>query len=325
MISILVANWNSGDRLPLLARSLASATDVELLVCDNDSHDGSAEGLDPERPATRLFRQSRNLGFGGAMNFLASHARGDVLLLLNPDCTLPPETLPALRAFHAARPQAGLVGLRMVDRAGATQDRYLPREIPTLGSLARQTLLPGLGDPRPQGDRSGPASQLAGTGLSMRADTFHRLGGFDEQFWPAWFEDVDLARRARAAGIGVEFLAEATIVHEGGYSAEVLGYSRMLPIFYGNLLRYGRKHHGVAGAALLRATLAVGMLGRAIVALVGPRVVGHPRAEALAAYRSVFGLALGRAERRHHHRDLEQRTHPAGDAGGDRDAGTTPR
>ena len=98
----------------------------------------------------------------------------------------------------------------------------------------------------------------------IRRDAFEDVGDFDEQFYPAWYEDVDFCRRLKAKGWQVYFAPEAQFLHEGGYSVDAMGAPDFLRSYYSNQLRYARKHFGKFGAALVRASIAAGMIGRMI-------------------------------------------------------------
>jgi len=87
---------------------------------------------------------------------------------------------------------------------------------------------------------------------------FDRLGGFDEAFWPAWWEDVDFCRRLLAAGYRIRYAPDATFVHEGGTSVGALGPERFARAYGANLRRYVRKHHGAAAALGIGGLAAIG-------------------------------------------------------------------
>lgn len=299
MISVLVVNWNSGDRLRSLLAGLSEIEGIETAVCDNDSRDGSADDL-PEK--VRVERPGRNLGFGGALNLLAEQAQGEILLFLNPDCTVEPEALRRLEEFYREHPDADLVGLTLVGADEVPQGRYGPKSLPTLGSLAAEALLlrrPSAADASPPA-ATGRVEQVAGAAMSIRAERFRELHGFDAELWPAWYEDVDICRRAQDAEMEVWHLAEATIRHEGGYSRGPLGYAGLLPAYYGNQIRYARKHLGFFSSLLLRILIAKGMLLRMAAAAVAPGLAGSSRGEAFAAFGRVLGVAAGADHRRHH-------------------------
>ena len=96
----------------------------------------------------------------------------------------------------------------------------------------------------------------------IRRDAYDEVGGFDEQFYPAWYEDVDFCQRLKSKGWEIYFAPTAEFQHEGGYSAAAMGSQNFLRSYYGNQLRYARKHFGALGAAAVRTSIAVGMLGR---------------------------------------------------------------
>jgi N-acetylglucosaminyl-diphospho-decaprenol L-rhamnosyltransferase len=115
----------------------------------------------------------------------------------------------------------------------------------------------------------------------VRRDAYEEAEGFDEQFYPAWYEDVDFCRRVKAQGWEIFFLPAAEFLHSGGYSAETLGSESFLNAYYGNQLRYARKHFGSMGSVAVRASVAAGMIGRMIA-----------RPQQAKAYRKVFFGAL---------------------------------
>jgi GT2 family glycosyltransferase len=117
----------------------------------------------------------------------------------------------------------------------------------------------------------------------IRRDAFDAVGGFDEQFHPAWYEDVDFCLRLKAGGWQIYFAPKAEFLHEGGYSREMLGSERYAQAYYSNQLRYARKHLGAAARLAVRASIAAGMVGR---------MIRRPRDAA--AYGKVIIGALGR-------------------------------
>jgi GT2 family glycosyltransferase len=104
------------------------------------------------------------------------------------------------------------------------------------------------------------------------------LGGFDESFHPAWFEDVDLCRRIRDAGGRIVYEPSAEFLHHGGASLKHLARERFLQYYHGNQLRYFLKHHGPGDEARVRRLVWWGMLLRAGVSLLRPVVPNASRA-----------------------------------------------
>jgi GT2 family glycosyltransferase len=106
--------------------------------------------------------------------------------------------------------------------------------------------------------------QPAAAALMVRRDAYLAVGGFDEQFFPAWYEDVDFCQRLKAKGWDIYFVPEAKFHHDGGYAAALLGAHAFAEAYYRNQLRYATKHFGRPGRLGVRASIAAGMIARLI-------------------------------------------------------------
>lgn len=274
-VSIVTVNWNAGD---LLRRCLASVPaaltgDVALdqvVVVDNASTDGSADGLVADGVPLTVLRNTANRGFAAACNQGAAGARGDWLLFLNPDTRLSAASLAPALAFLAdpARARVGILGVRLVDEAGRTQ-RSCARA-PTPGRILAQAvgldrLWPGVFPPHfmtgwDHADTR-PVDQVMGAFLLIRRGLFEELGGFDERFF-VYFDDVDLCLRARRAGWEVVHFAGAEAFHKGCGTTDQV---RDLRLFYAlrSRILFAAKHFPPAAATLVTAaTLTVEPLTR---------------------------------------------------------------
>ena len=100
------------------------------------------------------------------------------------------------------------------------------------------------------------------TSSLVRRDAFDDAGGFDERFYPAWYEDVDFCAVLHQKGWEIYFASSAAFPHEGGYSADALGSGNFLRFYYRNQLRYAQKHFSRWGVVAVRMAIAAGMLGR---------------------------------------------------------------
>ena len=109
---------------------------------------------------------------------------------------------------------------------------------------------------------AGPVDQPAAAALMVRRAAFDAIGGFDESFFPAWYEDVDFCRRLKTLGWEIYFAPGATFEHAGGYSAEALGPQAFAEAYYRNQLRYVQKHFTRSGQVAARISIVVGMLAR---------------------------------------------------------------
>ena len=250
-----IINWNSGRWLLACIESLlATSSDVEIVVVDNASEDDSLEPALRFRDHVDFIRNSVNRGFGAGVNQVFAATSTSYVLVLNPDIRVTTGAVAYLEEFLNAHPRAGAVG-------GYVNEKYLPRHLPTPGALVRQNLgLASKPEPRPR--ETSAVEQPAAAALLIRRDAYDEIGGFDEQFYPAWYEDVDFCRRLKAANWEIYFAPQAEFLHEGGYSAKALGRDAFAQAYYRNQLRYARKHFGGGAALAVRLSIAVGMIGR---------------------------------------------------------------
>ncbi|MGH9786154.1 MAG: glycosyltransferase family 2 protein [Terriglobia bacterium] len=308
MISVILVTYNSrghiGRCLDSL-RELEQGLRAEIVVVDNASSDGTADLVRQRYPAVKLIASPTNLGFAAAANVGARHSTGDSLLFLNPDTvymdSLRPlqEALESSDRFAAAAP-------RLVDRDGRTQVGFTVRRLPSATFLAFEVLLlnrlfPGNPVNRKYRcldldlERPSEVEQPAGACLMVRRTSFEACGGFDEAFFPLWFEDVDLCKRLRERGGAILFLPHVRVEHHGAHSLESVTFSEKQIYWYRNLLYYVRKHFPWTTGLALRGALVLGMGLRMAAELLGNRA--HPsvpsRRERLRAYGKVARLSVG--------------------------------
>jgi len=269
--TVAIINWNSGRWLrPCVESLLATTTTAEILVIDNASDDPSIESIQGFRHRVNFIRNSVNRGFAAAVNQAFQATSSSYVLILNPDLRAMPGAVEQLEAFMEMHPTTAAVG-------GHVGDKYLPKPLPTALTLMRENVGFGkssLGKNRAVIDRAYRkpgeltprppelVDQPAAAALMIRRDAYEDVGGFDEQFYPAWYEDVDFCRRLKSRGWEIYFMPSAEFLHEGGYSVEAMGSSRFLHAYYANQLRYSRKHFGALGAAAVRLSILVGLIGR---------------------------------------------------------------
>jgi N-acetylglucosaminyl-diphospho-decaprenol L-rhamnosyltransferase len=267
-VSVLVVSWQSGAWLERCLRSIDPA-EAEIIVADNASTDGSAARAAAVAPHARVLALPRNLGFAAGVNAARRAATAPRLLILNPDAAATPGAIGRLATALDAADEIGAAAGRLVGADGTPQRGFNVRRLPTLASLAADLLLldhlwPGNPasaryyardlDPDAPADVEQPAAAC----LMVRADLFDRLGGFDEAFWPAWWEDVDFCRRLGAAGYRIRYAPDAVFVHEGGTSVGALGPEAFSRAYAANRRRYVRKHHGAAAALAIGTLAAIG-------------------------------------------------------------------
>ena len=262
ILTAVAPHWHDEEHLAVLVRDWPGDPRFELIVVDNGSDRDPGE-LVAGRSNVRVLRPGRNLGFGAAVNRGAAEAGGDLILLLNTDAVPEPGALDALVEGMVNHPDAAGLAPRLLGADDAAQAAWQLRRLPTLRTLAGYCCFV---EPAPLPEPAAGASveQPAACALLLRRSAFESAGAMDERFWPAWFEDVDLARRLADRGERVLYWPEAVFRHGLGASVPRLGYGAFLAAYYRNLDRYARKHHGGGGAVLLRGVL----VGAALVRIV---------------------------------------------------------
>ncbi len=270
LLSAVAPHWHDEDNLALLVRSWPRDGRFELIAVDNGSSCCRGEP-DAGRPNVHIVDPGRNLGFAAAINRGAANARGRLLLILNTDARPGAGALESLIRGMEEYPEAAGLAPRLLDDDGAPQAGWQLRRLPGLRTLLGYCsfIEPGAMPEPPAGS---PVEQPAACALLLRRDAFEAAGRMDEQFWPAWFEDVDLARRLHDRGETIRYWPDATFRHGLGASVPRLGYGPFLLAYYRNLDRYARKHHGRGAALLLNVMLVVAALLRiALLPLRRPR------------------------------------------------------
>ena len=206
------------------------------------------------RNRVNVISNSVNRGFAAAINQAFQTTDTPYVLVMNPDVRVLPGAVSILEEFMNAHPKAGAAG-------GHANEKYLPKQFPTVGTLVRENV--GLQKIAPlQAKEPTQVEQPAAAAMIIRRDAYESVGGFDERFYPAWYEDVDFCVRLRKKNWEIYFVPTAKFLHEGGYSADALGSEKFANAYYGNQMRYAQKHFGSAGSAAVRVSIAAGMIGR---------------------------------------------------------------
>ena len=214
-LSVLIVAWNSREELsrtlPALLPELEEGD--ELIVVDNDSSDGTAEVVASLAPVARVVRGERNLGFAAGCNEGAKEARGDLLVILNPDAAPRPGFGEAIR-----RP--------WVDQRGwaAWQALVADGDGATINSAGNPVHFTGIvwagghGEPIEAAPTAGEVAALSGACLAIPRDRWERLGGFPEHFF-LYHEDVDLSLRLRLGGGALGIEPAAIVDHDYEFGA----------------------------------------------------------------------------------------------------------
>jgi N-acetylglucosaminyl-diphospho-decaprenol L-rhamnosyltransferase len=248
-IGIVIVTYNSAPEIgACLDAALASGG--EVVVVDNASSDGTIEEVG--RRGARLIANSDNRGFAAAVNQGFAVLNCEHILLLNPDSVLQSSVEP-LREACDLKMAAGAGGC-LLDGKGQPQIGFMTRQLPRPRDLILEALVLNRVLPRNRANRKYRAldvdygrrqtvGQPAGAFLMIRRAVWEELGGFDEGYYPLWFEDVDFCRRAADRGYVFYFVPEAVAKHTGGHSISRLRVELRQYYWYRNLLRYSARHY----------------------------------------------------------------------------------
>lgn len=280
-VDVLIVSFNTRDILRDCLRSIerhpAPGVTTTVSVLDNMSRDGTAEMIIQEFPRVRLLRSQENMGFGRANNELARTSQADYLLLLNPDTVWTQDILSPLRAALDARPDAVVVGPKLVWPNGGTQlsSQSFPSLRLTFAHLLDGTKVPL---PRPVSRR---ATELVRHGNQldlpedrtprktdwiwatcwlMRRSDVVRDGLFDPRY-TLYDEDLDYCRRARARDRTVLYHPGVDVVHIGEASSQPRQRQDRM---WRARRRYYGDHHGGAAAAVYSSLVVGARFARAL-------------------------------------------------------------
>ena len=244
--SAIIVNYNSARSIASCLNSIvAYGRSVELsdiLVLDNASTDETRTIVSSKYPQVRLIEQRVNLGFGKGVNCLAEIARGEVYLILNPDCVVQTNCLRYLDEAFARFPDAALIGCQLVDEEGRKQPSSW--NLPTLHSIFLEAMLPyktSLNFVTRSRSAFDEVPMISGAAMAIRSTIFHALGGFDERFF-LYFEDADLCKRARDQHYPIYILPQSIVFHSArkSFGSDL---STFFLHFYISKILYMKKHY----------------------------------------------------------------------------------
>lgn len=280
-LSVIIVNYNVRHFLEQCLCSVRKAVagmQAELIVVDNSSADNSLAYLRERFHDVSFIANSENVGFAKACNQGLKASSGEYVLFLNPDCIVPEDCFEKCINFFRQHPEAGALGIKMLDGKGQflkESKRSFPSPSTSLYKLSGLSkLFPRsktfsryhLGHLDENSDHE--VDVLAGAFMMLRRKVLDETGGFDESFF-MYGEDVDLSYRVQKAGYTNYYFAGSSIIHFKGESTRKgsMNYVRM---FHNAMSIFVKKHYGGSRAGLFNLLIHLAIWLRA-----GMTAMGH--------------------------------------------------
>ncbi|MCD4680134.1 MAG: glycosyltransferase family 2 protein [Bacteroidales bacterium] len=284
-LSIILVNYNVKYFLEQCLYSVRKSIkdiEAEVFVVDNNSVDGSIRMLEEKFPEVILIRNKTNEGFSKANNQAIQQAKGEYILLLNPDTIVEDNTFSKIINFMDGNPKAGGLGVKMLDGKG----KFLPeskRGLPT-PAVAFYKIF-GLAKLFPKSKLYGKyhltyldkntihkVDVLSGAFMLLRKTVLDEIGLLDESFF-MYGEDIDMSYRITKAGYDNYYFPETRIIHYKGESTKKSSINYVF-IFYNAMIIFAKKHFSQKNARLFSFLIKMAIYLRAGLAIIN-RFISH--------------------------------------------------
>lgn len=282
-LSIAIVNWNTRAHLERCLESIevcrnssmalgestaaSSQEDIEVIVVDNGSSDGSAELVREYFSRVRLIANPENVGFSRANNQALWESEGQLVMLLNSDTEVRKGALATLMAFMAEHPRAGAVGPRLLNADGTLQPSCHPmltpeREFWRLAFLDRALHRATYPMENWRMDRPHRVEVIKGACLMLRRKALDEVGPLDEGYF-MYTEEVDLCYRLAQAGWELWWEPRAKVVHYGEASTRQVAEKMYLQL-YRSKVQFYRKFGGESEARRFKRLVRMAYWPRAV-------------------------------------------------------------
>lgn len=248
-ISVIIVSYNAANYLELCLHSVKAALGNmgEIIVYDNASPERTIEKLPTKFPEINFVFSKENLGFSRANNAAVKIAKGDYILILNPDTVVPEDFFTQLLNFADSIDHLGAIGTRMIDAYGKfhpESKRNVPNPLNSFKKLfgdlfKRKNLNNGYYSEIDEYEVS-PCEVLTGACMLMRRKTYLEIGGFDPKYF-MYGEDIDLGYSLLNKGFQNYYYGKTTLIHYKGESSTK--DTVFLKRFYGAMQIFIKKYY----------------------------------------------------------------------------------
>lgn len=257
-VSVVIVSWNTRRHLVNCLESLladSQSCNVEIIVVDNASSDGSLEAVAERFSVVKLIKNTENLGFAKANNIGINASSGKYICLINSDVKVLENCIDRLVAFMEANPLVGMAGPRILNPDGTLQVscRHFPSlwnnlcQVAGFNKVFRNSRF--FSEPFMKywvHDEVRSVDAIRGCFWIIRRKALDEVGLLDERFF-FYGEDIDWCKRCRNAGWQIVLYPNAEAIHHGGASSSNAPIKFYLEMQKADL-QYWRKHHGHFGS-----------------------------------------------------------------------------
>jgi len=247
-LSVIILSYKSKEHLRELLPSVFASTkkySYEVIIVDNDSQDGTAEGIEsllPSIPNLKLIKNKNN-GFSAGNNLGIKNALGKYILLLNPDTKVQPDTFEAMLDMMENRPEVGISGCKIIKPDGKL-DLACRRRFPNPWNSFKRLFLLNNKDYNYTDiseDQEMEVDSVVGAFLLIRKSLIDKIGLLDESFF-MYGEDLDWCWRCKEAGLKVWYYPKTFITHYKGSSSAKQPF-KALKWFHQAMWIFYKKHY----------------------------------------------------------------------------------
>lgn len=249
-VSVVIVSYNARYYLEQCLQSVLTALHSvggEIIVVDNNSPEKPIDFIRDKFPTVHFIESPTNLGFGKANNVGVEKAKGEYVLILNPDTLIPEDLFEKILPFADSKSNLGALGVRLIDADGNFHPES-KRNIPTFqntfgklfGSLVNSKRSKSYYKTEVAEDEIAPAEILVGAFMLLRKSVYQEVGGFDEAYF-MYGEDIDLSYTLVLNGFTNYYYGKSTVIHYKGESTRK--DTKYLKVFFGAMKIFIGKYY----------------------------------------------------------------------------------
>jgi GT2 family glycosyltransferase len=232
MIDLIIINYNSTEYTVSCIENVhknIGSLNISIIVVDNNSND-KPDRIVAHFPDVKLIKNSKNIGFGKAVNLALKQTSSKYIILLNPDAKVIDNSFYSFFEYFIKHNEVGIAGPKIIDQDGSIQGSA--RRFPTIWTsiFGRKSPLTRLFPGNPitkreffcfNGEKNKPQSVdwVSGACMMIRREAINQVGGFDKRFFMYW-EDADLCKRLKENGWIIIYYPKAKVRHITGKSSD---------------------------------------------------------------------------------------------------------